>query len=102
MDENSREEGFWRRALDEASHLPWPMPDVVWPSRTNFLVRLDELEAAALGMDFMGHSLCRLCGCQNGASEFMAGGWTWPEGLRHYIAVHRVRPSRDFELFVLG
>lgn len=102
MDKNNREEGFWRRSPDEASPLPWPTADVVWPNQAQFLVKLDELETVASAIDYMGYSFCRLCGRENGASEFIAGGFVWPEGLRHYVADHGVRPSRDFELFVLG
>jgi hypothetical protein len=99
---NFREEGFWRQAVDDTSRRPWPTPDPAWADREGFLKRLDEVQRTATVIDFMGHSRCRLCGRPNGASEFSEGGWTWPEGLRHYIADHQVRPSPDFEDFVLS
>jgi hypothetical protein len=49
----------------------------------------------------MGHSTCRLCGKQNGASEYTVEHWTWPEGFQHYVLEHGVRPSPHFERFIL-
>jgi hypothetical protein len=96
------EEGFWRKTKDEYSPLPWPVPDVAWTHRIEFLQGLDRIEEAAQCMDWMGYSACRLCGQSNGASEFRAGRWVWPEGYRHYITEHLVRPTADFEAFVLS
>lgn len=97
-----RIEGYWRVSKDEVSPLPWPEPDQNWEGRERFLSRLAQLEASGVGMDYMGYSQCRLCGRNNGTSEFIVDGWTWPDGLRHYIAEHGVRPSPQFEAFVLG
>jgi hypothetical protein len=33
-------------------------------------------------------------------SDFSMDVWEWPEGFRHYVAEHEVRPSPEFELFV--
>ena len=97
---NFREEGYWRQAIDEASPLPWPEPDYIWSGRAEFLKCLDFAESKSTAIDYMGHSTCRVCGKENGASEFTKGLWVWPEGFKHYIEEHGVRPSRDFEAFV--
>ncbi|MCA1198866.1 hypothetical protein K9B35_12890 [Sphingomonas sp. R647] len=102
MEEELIEEGFWRRFEEEQSTLPWPIPDTGWNGRSEFLIKLAALEAAGPYMDWMGFSCCRLCGKVNGASDYRAERWTWPEGYRHYIADHLIRPSREFEEFVLG
>jgi hypothetical protein len=97
-------EGHWRRNADEASALPWPIPDRTWAPREAFVRALDRIEKQAQErsamMDYMGYSTYRLCGKTNGASEFQFAGWIWPEGYRHYIADHFVRPSPEFEQFV--
>jgi hypothetical protein len=97
---NIREEGYWRRAIDEPSLLPWPIPEPAWLGRDAFLQHLEEAQRTATVIDYMGHSTCRLCGRANGASEFSQSEWAWPEGLRHYIIDHHVRPSADFENFI--
>jgi hypothetical protein len=93
-------EGHWRHAAGEDSKLPWPVPDPAWPGTAAFLRALDAAEAKAIVVDFMGISKCRLCGRANGSSEFRLRRWGWPEGYRHYIADHQVRPSPEFERFV--
>jgi hypothetical protein len=95
-----KEEGFWRRHETEDSPLPWPAPDPHWQCPPGFLQKLDALEAVSTHIDWMGSSTCRLCGKPNGHSDFKAGQWLWPQGYRHYIADHRVRPSPAFEAFI--
>jgi hypothetical protein len=102
MAEDEIEEGFFRKFEDEASSLPWPVPEPEWERRSEFLERLQVIEATSGHMDWMGYSICRLCGRSNGASDYKAGRWIWPEGYRHYISEHLIRPSADFEAFVLG
>ena len=95
-----KHEGYWPTSKDKAIKSPWPIPDPAWLGRTAFLSRLDKLEATAERVYYMGKSLCRLCGCQNGNQEFRFDDWVWPEGYRHYIADHYVRPSEQFEDFI--
>lgn len=45
---------------------------------------------------YMGWSTCRLCGRDNGSREYTDGVYVWPEGLRHYIEAHAVRPPDEF------
>ena len=101
MSDGFENEGYWRESEDEASPLPWPVQDPTWEHRGEFLVELRIIESTSAYTDWMGFSRCRLCGRDNGASDFRAGQWVWPEGYQHYIADHDVRPSREFEEFVL-
>lgn len=94
-------EGFWRQTEAEGSKLPWPKPSAAWPNRESFLSRLAAAQASATIIDFMGYSNCRLCGKQNGASEYTLEHWTWPEGFEHYVLEHGIRPSLHFERFIL-
>lgn len=93
-----RVEGYWKGRV--TPDLPMPIPDIAWAGRDAFLTRLDAVERIAPERHTKGFSLCRLCGEANGSSEYRMGGWRWPEGLRHYLADHGVRPSADFEAFV--
>ncbi len=96
-----KHEGFWRKTEAENSKLPWPISSPSWPGREAFLARLTLVQKSATGVDYMGYSACRLCGKQNGASQYTLGNWTWPEGFEHYVREHDVRPSAHFERFVL-
>jgi hypothetical protein len=95
-----RIEGYWRTSY--APHLPTPVTGVEWPERAHFLTLLDDAELAAHAHHTKGMSKCRVCGEINGSIEYELGGWRWPEGLRHYLYDHGVRPTHDFEAFVLG
>jgi len=57
----------------------------------------------ALVLSYMGSSNCRICDSQGrdmGYREFHVGDWVWPEGYRHYIEVHNVKPSDEFMAFI--
>ena len=103
--------GHWRRHEDLAAPLrpfeppddpalPWPVPDPSWPDRAAFLAQLDRVEATAYEVAYRGFSNCRLCGQRNGCAGLRLGSWEWPEGYRHYIADHGVRPEAEFAAFV--
>ncbi|MFI5707785.1 hypothetical protein [Kribbella sp. NPDC051620] len=45
----------------------------------------------------MGYSPCRLCdSTTNGSLELSDGVYVWPEGLKHYVSDHGLRPPRSF------
>jgi hypothetical protein len=96
----ARYEGFWRCSLHADENLPWPQPEAKWPRRAAFLEMLDRVEAEAQRVYYRGFSPCRICRCDNGTQIFRLDVWEWPEGFRHYVAEHEVRPSPEFELFV--
>ena len=94
-------EGYWRTTRDEENESPWPTPQEDWAGREPFLLCLDRAEADAERVAFRGHSFCRVCRCANGSEELRLSRWVWPAGYRHYVAEHSVRPSIDFEAFIL-
>lgn len=94
-----RQEGHWRRSRDERSPWRWPQPEHGWPALPAFLEALDRAEAAAERLVYRGISPCRLCGRPNGCVAFRLAGWEWPEGYRHYLADHAVRPTPAFQAF---
>jgi len=95
-----RYEGFWRRTCNEESDLPWPEAQPGWANASEFLSALKHAEGVAERVICRGLSRCRLCGRTNGDSSFRLQVWEWPEGFRHYVADHSIRPSSDFERFV--
>ena len=95
-------EGHWRTSHQEESDLPWPGSEPVWEGRAAFLVALDQVEVHAERIAYRGHSLCRLCGSTNGYEGLRLKEWEWPAGYRHYVVDHDVRPSREFETFILA
>ena len=94
-------EGFWRSSPNGDEDLPWPQPDVTWQKRIVFLEALDRVEALAQKIPYRGFSHCRLCGIGNGNKSLRLDIWEWPEGFRHYVAEHQVRPTPTFEAFVM-
>lgn len=97
-----RYEGYWRSSYTEANNLPWPTPAPVWTGQNNFLTSLTQAEAIAERIAYRGYSHCRICRCTNGHNTLQLSEWDWPEGFKHYVAVHSVRPSADFEQFILS
>lgn len=95
-----RYEGFWRSTKDANENLPWPEPDLIWAQKLAFLEAFDRAEEIAEKVPASGYSYCRLCGCRNGSQQLLLDGWQWPEGFRHYVAVHQIRPSLEFESFI--
>ena len=52
---------------------------------------------------YRGWSTCRLCGQGRealGNREYSLGGWTWPQGYKHYVREHRVKPPDSFLSFL--
>jgi hypothetical protein len=98
--EHTKIEGYWYSA-DEPQY-PKPVAHLrPSPTQAVFLEKLTKLESKAQKRHFKGWSNCRLCKKPNGSSEFTLKGWRWPEGYRHYIQDHNVRPSPEFKDFVL-
>lgn len=99
-------EGFWRQRPDPVGDrwrdddLPWPLRTADWSQRSEFLDALLLVESHAESVSYRGWSNCRLCCRENGSRSFTLGEWEWPEGYRHYIVEHHVRPSVAFEQFV--
>jgi len=123
-----RKEGFWTNTSSfgyypsNSDVLPIANEEP-WEGQSEFLESLIQIEDALLEryqvyvdrvndgdyeaknpghvIGYRGFSVCRICGCANGSLEFRRYGWVWPEGFRHYIEVHNVKPSFDFIEFVL-
>lgn len=90
-------EGYWNNDRNDYPELPRPRAiDQPWKGRRSFLKALGKVEARFPGNRYKGFSRCRICGQMNGSSDHSASGWVWPEGFRHYVEAHNVRPSTAF------
>lgn len=100
-----RLEGFWHSEGE-----PWfPKPEAhtdEMPRKSLFLDMLSKAEAKSKEdgqtQHYRGFSRCRICGIINGSTEHRTKGWKWPEGYRHYLDVHNVRPSLAFQMAIMG
>lgn len=93
--------GFWKSSA--ACDMPTPTANPeAWAGQAEFVANLLALESRTEAVSFRGISYCRLCCRSNGNREFRHALAEWPEGLRHYIAEHNVRPPDEFIEFVNG
>lgn len=107
LERNRNIEGYWNNADNYYPQYPMPVhSDVPFPDKAAILQRLTEIEGKLYKQRYMGFSVCRCCGANLGSGEYTLGDidkphWVWPEGFKHYIEVHNVRPSDRFlkELF---
>jgi hypothetical protein len=96
-----KEEGHWRfDRHDKNDDRPWPEPRPGWRDRERFLEQLGAVQSRSMRLDYRGFSMCRLCGQRNGSHAYLLGDWEWPEGYRHYIEKHDVRPTAAFQGFI--
>jgi hypothetical protein len=93
-------EGHWRLPDEPNDDRPWPAPDSSWGERSAFVDALGRVESMAETIVYRGKSTCRLCGEHNGHRAYRLREWEWPEGYRHYLVDHMVRPTPAFEAFV--
>ena len=83
-------EGFW-----SSNNVPSPQK---WSDdeRTKFLNTLELVENMAKITRYRGFSLCRICMKNNGSREFSTKDAVWPEGFRHYVVEHNIKPTKKF------
>jgi hypothetical protein len=96
--------GYWwsKESKDLPKPVARPKP---WKGQRAFLKGLKRIERRARKNHYKGWSNCRVCGCQNGSSDynFRQDGvyYIWPNGLRHYVVEHNVKPpNQEFIDFV--
>jgi len=120
MSEEEKLEGFWYSEFEP--EFPFPEEHKSDWVTIDFLFKLICLESKLLDEykkivtiannggiykpthceSYRGSSSCRICKCQNGSREFTYGGFCWPEGFRHYIECHKIKPSDEFIEMILG
>jgi len=114
--EGCKVEGYWAVSAQQLDS-PFPFParsPSPWPGKDQFLLKLQEKQKTAKVTAYRGMSHCRLpesdgcqCGDSNGYQEYevtTAEGTTvkWPEGFEHYVAVHNVKPSKEFYTIIMN
>jgi hypothetical protein len=94
-------EGYFRTAA--SPQLPMPMARRPWKGQRDLLASLIMIEnREAQVVSFSHLDSCRFCDAKFGYRVYRYGNWQWPEGLRHYIEAHNLRPSLAFQEYILG
>ncbi len=89
-------EGYWWSEQEPHFSRPQVNSFKAYQEKLFVLTELDIRTAKSNITHFKGYSTCRICGCRNGSQAHTLDGWVWPEGFRHYIDVHNVKPSAEF------
>ena len=94
--------GFWKSSSEP--ELPMPVSNTEsFNKKDEFLARLASIEKnKSTERKYRGFSVCRICNCSNGISEYSFGGFVWPSGYSHYIEKHNVIPDKVFFDFVMS
>jgi hypothetical protein len=93
--------GYWGKNGNDQRY-PWPQ-DYVDESQTETMINTiaDYLDGGKFFEGYLGWSNCRICGCENGATELSDGVYVWPKGLSHYVREHKVRLPNEFVQHVI-
>lgn len=86
--------GYWRNEQHPEFPDPASFVDASWDEDERHEVWA-YLASGTVIVSSMGTSPCRICGEDNGASEYTDGRYQWPEGLAHYVGEHGVRLPED-------
>lgn len=89
--------GYWQSQNEPQYPNPIHFVDPNWDHTEKQKV-LDYLDKGEEVMWFRGHSWCRFhCGhSPMGSAECSDGTYVWPEGFKHYLEVHDVKPPQEF------
>jgi hypothetical protein len=96
--------GYWNTGLNDDQFIaPQEVAEKLAPEMIEKVVGY--LRQGAFYTQYRGLSLCRFvdtCSEQYmGSSEFTDGYWIWPEGLIHYVEMHRILLPKEFLADVL-
>jgi hypothetical protein len=101
-----RQEGFWCDVEQKDflfKELPYPQENQMSQEEiSDFLSKLVKVESRTPTFKYMGFSKCRICDKTNGTQTYYTDLFAWPEGYKHYIKEHGVRPSAAFVLHIRG
>ena len=88
--------GYWH---DEgyAASLPHPqcLVDPKWERDRRRRI-VGYLKAGRTAIAYPGSSYCRFGCAEKGSVELTDGTWIWPEGLAHYVHMHKIRLPDEF------
>jgi len=82
--------GYWGN--EQHPELPDPvhLVDPLWDDDERHATSM-YFAVGTIARTSMGFSPCRICGIDNGDTEYTDGTYLWPSGLVHYIDEHQVR-----------
>ncbi len=114
-------EGYWASDQDPIKDeykgkYSWPKASS-FPEKEIFLKKLIIIEEHLLKLEkntknedyvqsYRGLSHCRICDKRNGYKEYVltiseTQKVNWPEGFRHYVEAHDIRPSDKFFEYIM-
>lgn len=108
-------ESLWRPSKKDKVYdydnnlLPYPTEGKEWQNRIAFINKLNSIQKHIIRTDdytqYDRHEYkdCLLCGKKNiTKGVFELGQIRWEDGLKHYIDVHKIKPSVEFIDFIFG
>ena len=121
---SSFREGYWADDQDPKKDsykgkYPWPVASS-FTEKDAFLAKLTEVEQHLQKLEkskkrddedfvihYRGLSKCRICKIHNGAKEYVLkfskfAKVNWPEGFRHYVEAHEIKPSERFVEIIMA
>jgi len=108
MKKQIKQVGYWAedaKSWDQKKGDKLPMPIArasPWRGQRKFLVALGALESKLFCRHAKGTSKCRICGARNGSGTYTWNGFEWPDGFRHYVEIHNVKPPLEFRDAVIN
>jgi len=108
-------ESLWRPSRKEKVYdydnklLPFPTKGKEWQNRPAFIHKLTDVQKIVIRAgdyteyDRDNYKDCLICGKKHiTKGVFQIGQIRWEDGLKHYIDVHKVKPSVEFLDFIFG
>lgn len=93
-------EGYWY--TPSTPNYPNPVAQLTSVS-SEFIEKLKSIQDNnAAKKYYKGLSVCRLCHCDNGSTEYTYKNYIWPSGYMHYLTVHNVHPLKEFYNFIMN
>ncbi len=97
---NVKFEGFWWS--EKEPHYPKPLhSNIEIENKSLIIERLMSVQSKASKQHYRGFSRCRCCKERNGSVTYYYKGWSWPEGLLHYVDKHNITLTNEFLMQVL-
>lgn len=85
--------GYWS---DGKNDFPMPIENQV-DNNNEAIIKLEAILKLGEEVCYKGISLCRCCNKMNGNSEFLVKSkdidYAIPEGYKHYLQEHKIKPS---------
>ncbi|MBK6903532.1 MAG: hypothetical protein IPH04_12220 [Saprospirales bacterium] len=93
--------GYWYSEDESYYCKPKALVDAKWDEQEKQAV-IAHIQQAETVVYYRGFSECRVCKKMNGSNEKSDGLFYFPDGFKHYLEAHQVKPPQLFIDFALG